>query len=194
MEVNEMVPLPDNDEIALEYDELVGYELMGKDDYTVGKLRKTYSVTQLLNGIEKKEERMQKYKKNGDERINIHIHDLVKDSGKAMVGVDIDQKGDVKIDIKVELPALQKDFRELKREVADLDDELKKELVDVENELLEITPNSEQGKINKAINKISGFMDDLSDKESRFSKLISKTKKGIEAAQKLGKTYNKFAQ
>jgi hypothetical protein len=31
---------------------------MGIDDYTVGKLRKTYSVKKLLNGIEKEEDRM----------------------------------------------------------------------------------------------------------------------------------------
>jgi GTPase SAR1 family protein len=60
LEVRELVPLPDNDEIAIEYDELIGYEQMGIEDYTVGKLRKTYIVKALLNGIEKEEERIMK--------------------------------------------------------------------------------------------------------------------------------------
>jgi small GTP-binding protein len=58
LEAKELVPLPDNDEITIEYEELIGYEQMGIDDYTVGKLRKTYSVKKLLNGIEKEEDRM----------------------------------------------------------------------------------------------------------------------------------------
>jgi len=38
---------------------LIGYELDGEDNYRVGKLRKVYSVSALLNGIEKKEQRQQ---------------------------------------------------------------------------------------------------------------------------------------
>jgi len=40
--------LPDNDKITLEYEELIGYEKMGKEFYTVGKLRKDYRVKLLL--------------------------------------------------------------------------------------------------------------------------------------------------
>jgi hypothetical protein len=58
LEAKEMVPLRDNDEITIKYDSLIGYEQMGKDDYTVGELRKTYSVKELLNGIEKEEDRI----------------------------------------------------------------------------------------------------------------------------------------
>jgi len=53
----ELVPLPDNPEFTVEYEELLGYELDGEDNYRVGKLRKIYSVSQLLNGIEKPEQR-----------------------------------------------------------------------------------------------------------------------------------------
>jgi internalin A len=61
LEAKEMVPLPDNDEITIEYEELIGYEQMGKDDYTVGKLRKTYSVNELLNGVVSEEEREEEH-------------------------------------------------------------------------------------------------------------------------------------
>ncbi len=53
----ELVPLPDNPDVKVEYAELIGYESAGKDEYFVGKLRKNYSVSELLNGIEKPEER-----------------------------------------------------------------------------------------------------------------------------------------
>jgi hypothetical protein len=58
LKAKEMVPLPDNDEITIEYVELIGYELEGRDDYFIGKLRKGYSVKKLLNGIEKEGERI----------------------------------------------------------------------------------------------------------------------------------------
>lgn len=63
----ELVPLPDNPEFTVEYEELIGYEQMGKDDYPVGKLRKVYSVSELLNGIEKPEQRQ-----NSDRHFHIH--------------------------------------------------------------------------------------------------------------------------
>ena len=63
LEAIELVPLPDNDEIAIEYEELIGYELGERDEIYIGKLRKSYSVKELLNGIEKEEERKMKTEK-----------------------------------------------------------------------------------------------------------------------------------
>jgi GTPase SAR1 family protein len=70
LEAKEMVPLPDNDEFAIEYEELIGYELEGRDEYFIGKLRKGYSVKELLAGIEKKEERQKDF-------IHIDLHNTV---------------------------------------------------------------------------------------------------------------------
>jgi hypothetical protein len=61
-EVKEVIPLPDNPNYEVEYAELIGYEKARKDDYFVGKLGETYSVSTLLNGIEKPEDR----RKEGD--------------------------------------------------------------------------------------------------------------------------------
>ncbi len=38
------------------------------------------------------------------------------------------------------------------------------------------------------------FLKKLEDEDSKYYKLVFRTKKGIETAQKVGKTYNKFAQ
>ena len=51
----ELVPLPDNNEITIPYNELIGYELNRKRTYFVGELQKSYSVRKLLSGIEKRE-------------------------------------------------------------------------------------------------------------------------------------------
>lgn len=51
----ELVPLPGNNEITIPYDDLIGYELKRKRTYFVAGLQKSYSVRQLLNGVEKRE-------------------------------------------------------------------------------------------------------------------------------------------
>jgi len=55
--VEEWIPLPDNDKVAVEYRELLGYEKTGRDEIFIGKLEKSYSVAKLLSGIEKPEDR-----------------------------------------------------------------------------------------------------------------------------------------
>ena len=104
------------------------------------------------------------------------------------------QDAKVNIDVNVELPAIQSEFRRFKREVAKLDEDLKEEIDDIEEDLLAVMPNSEPYRINRAINKLSGFMQELDDEDSRLSKIVKGTKRGMELGQKLGKTYNKLAQ
>lgn len=125
---------------------------------------------------------------------NIHINfsDILKNIGNPSVSAV--QKVDIDIDISTELPMIQKDFRDLKKEVAELDANLKEELKDIEEDLLSVTPNSGQGKINKAINKLSQFLGQLADENSKFHRIIKTTEKGIELAQQTAKTYNKFGQ
>jgi small GTP-binding protein len=57
LQVVEEAPLLDNEEFTLPYDELTGYERAGRDDIFIGRLGKSYSVSQLLDGIEKPEQR-----------------------------------------------------------------------------------------------------------------------------------------
>jgi hypothetical protein len=44
------------------------------------------------------------------------------------------------------------------------------------------------------MNKMRRFLEKLADEDSDFHKAIKGAKKGIEMAQKVGKTYNKFVQ
>jgi len=68
LEVTEMVPLPDHPEIAIEYAELIGYEIMNRDEYIVGKLRKTYRVKELLNGLVSERERQDEIERSEGRR------------------------------------------------------------------------------------------------------------------------------
>ncbi len=54
----ELVPLSDNPYYEIKYQELIGYEKSGRDDYFHGELEKSYRVSLLLNGIEKPESRI----------------------------------------------------------------------------------------------------------------------------------------
>lgn len=60
IEVTEWVPLPDlhkGEQLLVDYEELSGYEEGGQKTYFSGKLKKSYVVADLLNGIEKPEMR-----------------------------------------------------------------------------------------------------------------------------------------
>jgi hypothetical protein len=79
----ELVPLPDNDDITLLYDELLGYELGGKSEIFVGRLRKSYSVSDLLDGIEKLKERKQRESPFIQEKIiPVMIHQPLREKKK----------------------------------------------------------------------------------------------------------------
>jgi len=60
IEVTEWVPLPDlykGEQLLVDYQELLGHEEGGQKNYYSGKLKKSYVVADLLNGIEKPEMR-----------------------------------------------------------------------------------------------------------------------------------------
>ncbi len=54
--VKELVPLNSTSTEFVDYDELIGLEVMGKPTYTSGKLMEEFPVNQLLSGIESREE------------------------------------------------------------------------------------------------------------------------------------------
>ena len=177
------------------YDNLINLELNQMNDVTCDVKAKTTTVSSMLDGYETRVKRMER--QSPDERITNIFRPRIEVSPEIrtdiIVSQDINVETTINIDIKVDLPAIQSDFRKFKREVAKLGEDLKEELEDIENDLLEITPNSEQGKINRAMNKLSSFMGELGDENSKFNKIVKGSKKGIELAQKLAMAYNRFS-
>ncbi len=61
LEVTEWVPLPDVEDEAVNYEDLIGHELARRDEIFIGRLRRGYGVADLLNGIEHEEARRARY-------------------------------------------------------------------------------------------------------------------------------------
>lgn len=61
LNVTEWIPLPDKSSFAVEYEELIGLEELGKEFIEIGKLKKRYNVKELLNGIEQEYIRKREY-------------------------------------------------------------------------------------------------------------------------------------
>ena len=107
---------------------------------------------------------------------------------------DIDVVTNIDIDLKVELPAIQSDFEDLKDILIEADPNLERKLNEIGDSLDEVNADTEKEKLNKPFNKMRRFLEKLNDKNSDYHKIISGTKEGIILAQKVGKTYNGFAK
>lgn|GEM_PF-1404404 len=72
IEATEWIPLPDHPNEKVKYLELIGYEKAGRDEYFHGRLRKTFSISKLLNGVERR--RFSTFRKafliRGGDRVN----------------------------------------------------------------------------------------------------------------------------
>lgn len=70
LEVEQLIPLPDNPERLVNYEVLISHEVDGIDPYYDGITRRRYPVSQLLNGVEapeKREERTERLRKEFNE-------------------------------------------------------------------------------------------------------------------------------
>lgn len=101
----------------------------------------------------------------------------------------------VNIDLKIDLPQIQTEFENLRTEIKRLSPALDtNDLDNIQDSFDEVSANSEKERLNKPFNKLNRFLVKLSEPDSNYNKVITGTQKGIEYAQKLGRTYNKFAQ
>ncbi|MDQ1352253.1 MAG: internalin, partial [Acidobacteriota bacterium] len=205
LKTTELVPLPDNPEITVKYDDLIGHELGGLTEKYIGELRKGYSVAALLDGIAGPEDRKKEYEKiprgGGDLYINVNQKVSQKNQQKQIItqtqSVKQETNIQVAIDIKVDLPALKGDFFKLKEELEEMaanNPALAKEMAElakVEDGLDGLTMKAKEKELAKPLNKLGRLLEKMGDKDSKLSKILEGTKKGVELAQKVGRTYNK---
>jgi hypothetical protein len=176
-------------------------ETVGRDAVDCPKSWTKVPLSLLLDGYERKENRMEEIdetlKESGMATKIIfapHIEAKSESNPHVEVKSDIDVVTNIDIDLKVELPAIQSDFEDLKDILIEADPNLERKLNEIGDSLDEVNADTEKEKLNKPLNKLGRFLKKLNDENSDHYRLISKSKKGIESAQKLGKTYNKFAQ
>lgn len=187
-----MVPLPDNNEITVKYTELIGHERANRHEYFNDELQRAYPVKLLLDGIVSEEERRKEHERIERKGGDVYILQASKQEQK--VTQVVKHETDVSVEVKVDLPDIQSDFSELRGILGDADPKMEKELEKIEDSLDEVSADSDKEKLKKPMNKLGRFLKKLGDENSDFNKILKGTKKGVEIAQKVGRTYNKFAQ
>lgn len=76
LEIREKMPVPFFPNVEVEYEELLGYEKAGRDEYFIGRLGKEFSVSMdFLDKVSTKRERQQR-------DIHVHVHDAPEDLEK----------------------------------------------------------------------------------------------------------------
>jgi plasmid maintenance system antidote protein VapI len=123
---------------------------------------------------------------------NPQAHAEANANSKAEQNIEVDI--DINLDLKIDLPLIRKEFDNLKDELENINPKLDSELDKILDSLDELSTNSDKEKVAKPFNKLYRFLDKLSDPDSDYNKVITGTQKGIELAQKVGRSYNKFAQ
>lgn len=210
LDIEERVPLPDQPNMNVLLEELIGHELDNKKEIYIGRLRKNYDVSKLLYGIVSSKEiqkELARYQGKPPEKGDTyHLHLMVANQlqhvetiQKTEVDIDVDVDVDVHIDInlKIDLPAIVSQFNELKDHIESLPG-LKepqiRELSKLEDRLDDLEEDTDKKEFKKTFTKIQRFMEKLADDSSTFNKVLKGTTRGVELAQKAGETYNKFAQ
>ncbi|MCP4217820.1 MAG: GTP-binding protein, partial [bacterium] len=211
LEVEELIPLPGTDGGTVGYAALLNHEKRNKRIYYDGKLDRDFDVAQLLDGVVDKEKREmeagffnhprgmeadQQARKGGWQPVV--INNIIKQEQKAnlhqetQVAVDVDVE--VNVDISVELPALQDGFAELKELLAAQNPAMEAPLEKLGDSLDALPPGSSKEQLTGPVTKLKRFLEKLGDENSDYGKVLAGTKKGLAAAQKLGRTYNTIGQ
>jgi glycine cleavage system regulatory protein len=184
------------------YEDLLEAEMANVEDFRCIKSFKLISISSLLEGYKRREEKFNEYKYDENSKqllvqkvvispnimVKSEANPIIKAEQKTTVNVDIN------IDLKIDLPLIQTEFDDLKDELESLNPKLDSDLDKIQDNLDELSPNSDKKELVKPLNKLNRFLIKLNDPDSDYNKIITGTQKGIEQAQKLGKTYNKFAQ
>jgi len=171
------------------------------DSFRCFKSFKPISVASLLDGYKEREER----RRENDELYGgqvVTIINQIQANSEANSTSKAEQKTDVRIDcdinvnidLKRDLPQIRTEFDNLKDELENSNPKLDTDMGKIQDSLDEVSCNSEKEKLVKPLNKIYRFLDKLADPNSNYNKVVTGTLKGVEYAQKLGRTYNKFAQ
>ena len=177
----ELVPLPDNPDMTVAYRNLIGHERMGEEFITIGDLEKRYSVAQLLDGIESKEERAKHALADGGSVTNYyHIQEV-----KRMANIDVKvrdvnmEKGDFVI-----ADTIQNSFNKV--EASNAPDNLKELLKALTKDIEKITEQLPKEQAEEVADDLERFTDEAT-KEKPKRKWWEVSAKGLkEAAATVG--------
>ncbi|AKB37101.1 Leucine-rich repeat containing protein [Methanosarcina siciliae C2J] len=184
------------------YEKLLKAEMKREETIQCHESYEHISISLLLDGYKRREERFNEYKE-GENLKQLLLNNLVispnfnvKAVANPAINVEpkIDVNTNINVNLKIDLPLILNEFDDLKDELENLNPKIDRDLNKIQDSLYELSPNSDKEKLFKPLNKLNRFLTKLSDPDSDYNKVITGTQKGIEQAQKLGRTYNKFAQ
>ena len=164
---------------------------------------KTISVSLLLDGYKRKEERFTEYdeisRQSGkhfilNQTISPNIITNLETKQVMSAEMNTNVNTNVTVNLKINLPQIQVEFDNLRKEIKGLNHGLDSDSDKIQDSLDELSTNSDPEKAVKPFNKLYRLLDKLSDPNSDYNRVITGTQKAIEYAQKVGRTYNKFAQ
>ena len=179
-----------------DYENLLHAEKKGIKTVQCQKNFEDVSLSLLLEGYKRKEDRMNEIDETLKEKgINLTVIQNAEQRNVQTQESNQEVKIDIDIDVKIAtFHEIQSDFENFKDLLIELDPKYEKKLDKIGDSLDEVSADSDNEKLVKPLNKLGRFLGKLGDEKSDYSKIISGSKRGIESAQKLGKTYNKFAQ
>jgi len=178
------------------YDRLIDAEKKGKKEVECQDSWDRVPLLKLIDGYEIRERKMEDGDKILKAQGDIHLHvtqDQIVHQQVSQVQ-ESKQEVNVDIDIKIDLPEIQSDIQKLKELMLKADPQLKKEMKTIGEQFDNISSDSSKDKLKAPFNKLFGFLKKLDDENSDINKIMRGSKKGIQTTQKIGKTYNKFAQ
>ena len=205
MIVNEFVPLPGYPDYMVEYQELLGYEKEGIQDYFQGRLRKSFSVSKMLDRVVKANERVKDSIK-GEHVINNYVNNKLNhvanvnsnqvQNVEVTVNIDIKQHAtkaqslfcNLKEDILTEVDIEVNDENEKKRILAELDKtekafrEVEKAAMNDTNVIDDVTKN-----------RFDEFIDGLQNEDSRINRGLKFVENAADKVKKIARVYNYFA-
>jgi small GTP-binding protein len=176
-----------------DYEDLLHAKKKGIKTVQCQKNFEDVSLSLLLEGYERKE-RMNEIDETLKEK-GINLTVIQNAEQRNVQTQKSNQEVIIDIDVKIAtFHEIQSDFENFKDLLIELNPKFKEKLDKIGDSLDEVSADSDNEKLVKPLNKLGRFLGKLGDEESDYSKIISGSKNGIEMAQKLGKTYNKFAQ
>lgn len=179
------------------YEDLLKAEINNLESIQCHESYKHVSISFLLDGYKRREERFienNEISRQLGQPFVFSPNIITNLEAKTLKLKPEDNIININIDLKIDLPQIRVEFDNLKEELENLNPKLDSDLDKIQDILDEISTNSDGSELVKPLNKLSRFLVKLSDPDSNYNKVIKGTEKGIELAQKLGKTYNKFAQ
>ncbi|MCH8146651.1 MAG: hypothetical protein IH987_01470 [Planctomycetes bacterium] len=172
------------------YEALLGAERKGVRTAQCQRSFDNVPLTALLNGYQTPESRADETDRitgaRGD--IHVHMHQNVQQTQTVTQAVD------VKVEVRIDLPTIQTEFSELAAEPEGVAPAFSKELERIQHSLDEVAPSDGESRLKKPLNKLQRFLTKAADEDSDLNRALRGTQRGIEFSQKVGKTYNKFAQ